>query len=282
MNKLFFTAMVVLSAGSLKAQFSNDYLKAADNYYRKGDYYSAAQYYEKWLEGSKSNKEASYNPYAAPVSLKKTKNPAKTRDQVVYQLAESYRLLHFPAKAAPYYQQVLSGEKGQFPLAGYYYGVTLKALQNYVEAEKAFRTFLEGYPNNDQNSEVAKREIKSLEYIAEQLKKKDLQLYALSKDSFLNAKGATYAPAWQNNTLLFTSTRQDQAKQKDLAYINRVYEASYAQNAWSPVRKTDLPQEAGQHQGVISVSPDGNTLFLTRWTIGASKKSSAIYSSKKT
>lgn len=36
------------------------------------------------------------------------------------------------------------------------------------------------------------------------------------------------------------------------------------------------------HQGIVSFTPDGNTLFLTRWTIQNAKKTSALYSSHKT
>lgn len=43
----------------------------------------------------------------------------------------------------------------------------------------------------------------------------------------------------------------------------------------------EIPQGAGIHQGVASLSPGGSTLFLTRWSIVGGKKTSAIYTSKK-
>src|SRR5438876_2963045 len=61
MNKLLITGALLLSIASAKAQFVYDYLKAADNYYKQADYYSATQYYEKYL----ATKEVTgYNPYA--------------------------------------------------------------------------------------------------------------------------------------------------------------------------------------------------------------------------
>ena len=283
MKRIFFTALVVCSCNMLKAQFSYDYMRAADNYYKKGDYYSAAQYYEKWLESNKSKaSQASYNPYVAQPTSKQKANTTNTQEEVIYKLAESYRMLHFPSKAAPYYQQALSFDKTQYPLAGYYYGITLKALQQYDEAEKQLVGFSEGYKQTDAFSEAAKREIESLHYISNQLKKKDLHLYAINKATELNAKGANYAPVWLNsNTLLFTSTRLDSSKGKDQSYINRVYEAVYSNNTLTGIQKASLPQAADVHQGVISVTPDGHTIFLTRWTISKGKKTSAIFSSIK-
>ena len=40
----------------------NAYIKAADDHYSKGDYYGAAQLYEKGLSGKPGNKQE-YHPY---------------------------------------------------------------------------------------------------------------------------------------------------------------------------------------------------------------------------
>jgi hypothetical protein len=51
MKKIFLTASMAVCFLAGKAQFATDYLKAADSYFIKGDYYSAAQYYEKYFTG---------------------------------------------------------------------------------------------------------------------------------------------------------------------------------------------------------------------------------------
>ena len=91
MKKTLLTFVVVLSAVLLHAQFTYDYLKAADNYFRKGDYYSAAQYYEKYLHGDKAKGGADeYNPYVIQASLKKGATAVvSSREQAGYNLAES-------------------------------------------------------------------------------------------------------------------------------------------------------------------------------------------------
>ena len=55
MKKILLLLVAVSGFCGAYAQFVADYLKAADNYYKKGDYYSAARYYEKYL-GTKSSK----------------------------------------------------------------------------------------------------------------------------------------------------------------------------------------------------------------------------------
>jgi outer membrane protein OmpA-like peptidoglycan-associated protein len=145
----------------------------------------------------------------------------------------------------------------------------------------AFADFLSGYKEKDVNSDAAEREMEGLKFIGQQLEKKDLNLYTINKADDLNAKGATYAPVWAGNTLLFTSTRPENENGKESSFINRVYEAVYKDNVLAGISKARLPQAADMHQGVISITPDGNTLFLTRWTINHGKKSSALYTSKR-
>jgi outer membrane protein OmpA-like peptidoglycan-associated protein len=285
MKKIIITGMMVCCVIITNAQFTYDYLRAADNYYKKADYYSAAQYYEKYL-GTAAQKEKTsvYNPYTNPSSAIKKKVPVSSREQALYRVAESYRLLHDHAKAATYYEQTLNGNATEFPLARYYYAIELRALANYGLAEKQFNMFLDEHTTEDQYSESARKELLSLRFIQTQLTKKDLKFYNIQKaNEPLNTEGANYAPVWLNdNTLLFTSTRIDTASGKSQGHINRVYTAAVTDGATSDVQLLALPQSGSLHQGVTSLTPDGNTLFLTRWTIAGGKKISSIYSSHKT
>jgi OOP family OmpA-OmpF porin len=285
MKKIFATGIICCSLIAANAQFTYDYLKAADNYYKKADYYSAAQYYEKYLgTASQKLKKEEYSPYTVPSSaVKKNNVPVSSRQQVLYRVAESYRLLHDHAKAATYYSQTLDASGSEFPLARYYYAIELRALAKYEESEKEFNHFLDAHRTDDQFSESAKKELMSLRFIQTQLKKKDLKLYSVQKAATpLNTEGANYAPVWLNeNTLLFTSTRIDSTAGKNQSHINRVYTTPVTDGATGEVIPLPLPQANAMHQGVVSLTPNGNTLFLTRWTIVGGKKVSGIYSSSK-
>src|ERR1700754_643972 len=102
MKKILVSAAVMMIVGVVNAQFVYDYLKAADTYFQKGDYASAAEYYEKYL-GEKKDKSKEYNPYTPQNSSKKSVGAVSSREQAIYRLAESYRFLHYPAKAEPRY-----------------------------------------------------------------------------------------------------------------------------------------------------------------------------------
>ena len=284
MKKIFVLTAVLFSFASLHAQFVYDYLKAADDYFQKGDYASAAEYYGKYMGGDKTGKDKEFKPYTPQNSSKKTAAAAVNKEQAMYNLAECYRLLNYPSKAEPQYKEVMVANKKQFPLAQYHYASQLRALGKYAEAEQNFKTFLSGYPANDEYKKNAERELKNLQFIQAQFVKKDLKYYTINKaGGELNAKGASYAPAWLNsNTLLFTSTRPQDTTAKTMVYTNRVYQAVYDAGTLASISLATIPQEKGMQQGVVTVTPDGNTIYLTKWGISGDKKSAAIYSSSKT
>ncbi|RYY47291.1 MAG: flagellar motor protein MotB [Chitinophagaceae bacterium] len=279
MKKLTTGLLAIVCMLTAHAQFANDYLAAADKYYANGDYYSAAQYYEKYLADKSKGNKAGFNPYEVSAGPKRNAPAAASSPaQVIFNLAESYRQLHYHEKALPYYEQA---DKKQFPLAAFHLASTLKALGRYEEAAAAFQNFTAAYTATDLYSAAAERELKSLDYIKEQLQRKDINKYTVQKAASLNGEGGTYAPAWLNDeTLLFTSTRPD-ANDKNKPNSNRIYQASYNNGAAGNVVKTQIPQGKDVQQGVVAVTPTGNTLFLTRWEIAKGKKTSAIYSSTK-
>jgi OmpA-OmpF porin, OOP family len=286
MKKLFYTAVFIVGMIQAQSQVVYDYLKAADDYYRKGNYYSAAQYYEKYLlqEKKKMKGDGEFNPYVIQAAYKGNRQQVSTLQEALYNTAESYRNLHFYEKAAPYYEKVLALDNAAaFPLARFHYGETKRALKDYAGAEKAYTEFLDAYKTQDAYSESARREIQNLRFIQEQLQKntKRYQVYKAGKG--LNDTGASYAPVWVNQQeLMFTSTRPD-PDTKGKQFLNRVLVAGAADTATVGAVKASIPQAADVNQGVVSLSADGNRMYLTRWSVDKSgKKSVGIYQSEKT
>lgn len=281
-RKIILSAALFVITFAAQAQFVYDYLKAADNYFIKGDYYSASQYYEKYLGDNSKLRKPSYDPYTIQSLSKKEKAALSTRQQAVYHLAESYRKLNYHVKAEPVYQQAVAFDKAEFPLAGYHYATTLRALGKYEEAEKAFTDFLSSYTTDDEHRRNAQREVNNLRFIKEQLARTDLNKYTVTKAAAdLNTTGASYAPAWYNNSFVFTSTRPDTASGKNKTYVNRIYTADNNNGTVSNINRLALTQEEDIHQGAAAFTPDGKTMFLTRWTVRGSSKQTALYSSKK-
>lgn len=284
MKKIFLLFTIATIALNVKSQVVYDYIKAADNYFEKADYNSAAEYYEKYINSTnKKIKTDVFDPYTVNTLNKKQKVAVSNYQQAVYKAAECYRHLNYHVKAEPYYAQATKFDKAQFPLASYWYGKTLRALANYDAADSALTNFISQGQGGSEYIEDANREIKNLRFIKEQLNK-DISLYKVSKGnaSGLNTTGANYAPVKVNdNTYLFTSTRADSGAAKNTVHINRIYTATYSDGVLNSISKTDIPQPSNYHQGVVTVTPNGNIMYLTRWTIAGTKKSAALYKSKK-
>jgi outer membrane protein OmpA-like peptidoglycan-associated protein/tetratricopeptide (TPR) repeat protein len=282
MKKLYLSTVLLYSSFTLYAQLGtgSGYLKAADNYYHKGDYASASDYYQKFLSGGKTGKQG-YDPYANN-HLQKQEVKGSSEQQAVYNLAESFRQLHDYIKATPYYRAAASFDQSAYPLALYWYGVALRSQKKYAASDSAFQQFLTGYTTNDSYRESATRERNNLGYIQQQLQKKGLGLYQVQKaQAPLNATGASYAPVWRGNQLLFTSTRPDSAAGKGSIHMNKLYEAVYQNGAVNDIHQLDLPGMNQVHEGVAAITPDGNTLYFTRWAITGTVRTSALYSAKK-
>lgn len=276
---LFVTMGCVLTAS---AQFVVDYLNGANAYYRKGDYASAAEYYEKYLSGPSAKQSDAFSPYTPQKQRGKTAKKVYEPSEVKYRLAECYRQLNYPSKAAPIYKEVLETSAAAYPLARYSYGQQLRALGKYAEAAQQFQRFLLDYQVDDAYRKSANREVKNLAFVQSELKKKGLQYYSLSKSRFgLNTKGASYAPMWMDNsTLLFTSTRPIDPDAKGKQYVNRVFKAIYQKDS-AFVRSAYIPQTEEMHQGAVALTPDGKTMYLTSWAINGDKKVTGIYTAQK-
>ncbi len=288
MMKKILTAILMIAGLQGFSQFTYDYLRAADGYFSKGDYYSATQYYEKYLglNASKIKKKApGYSPYTVQSKNQKGGGTSavavSSKQQAMYNLAESYRMLNYPALAEPQYKKVVETAKTQFPLARFYQGTTLRSLEMYDDAAVALNSFLSEYTASDEYAAAAKTELQNLAFIQQQLQRKDLALFTVSKlDGNLNPGGANYAPVWMDGQrFLFTSTRSDSSGAAKNKNDNRIYAGSLGSN--DAPEKMNLGQTGEVQQAAAALSPDGNRIYLTRWSSANGKKEAVIFMSRK-
>ncbi len=290
--KVSILSYTLLLCFNSNAQFIKDYRRNADNFYNKGDYKSAAIFYEKYLTDKKGPRgdNDEYNPYAVEATPPKkgtATKPVVTPKEVSVRLinnriAECYRMLNDYKKAEPWYAKVVS-DKATYPLATYYHGVCLRALAKYEEAASEFSNFLSDYKQDDEFSKNAKAELANLKFIVAQMKGNEQKLFVVNKlPSDLNTTehGQNTAPFVSKNILYFTSSRPDTVmvkKQKVAKHTNDVYAST---NGGKP-EKVGLPFISDMHQGSASFTPDGKTVYFTRWT-SLSAKEAAIYKSTTT
>jgi len=274
---LLFTLIGFMSS---QAQVTSVILAAADRYFASGDYYSAAQYYEQALTGKKSKRPATgYNPYdASATSGKKLATATSTKEQIQFNLGECYRMLHFPEKAVTYYDEVVKSGK-DFPLARYHQATALRALGQFDAASEAFKAFREQYKTQDKYSASADMEIQSLAFVKKELERKDLRLFKVERSNQLNGQGGTYAPYWINDkSIMFTSNRP---QGKDSSKTNRLYSGVMKDGKPGEITLMNVQQNDNEQQGSSCLTPDGKTMFFTRWKIQANNKAAAIYSCRK-
>jgi OmpA-OmpF porin, OOP family len=275
--KVALSFSMIVAAMAAHAQSSNDYLRAAEDFFSKGDYYSAARYYERVLSGKTDSAGFQFSPYVAQRPATSSK-PVKgaSRHQIVYKTAESYRLINNPVKSEPYYQEAVA-YGAEYPLARYYYAQSLKANSKFEDAEREFNQFISETADGEAKAD-AQKELQNLAFINAQLKKRDLKYYTVNKLSGnINPHGANYAPALMDKTLVFTSTRKD-SNDKKAPYINRLYWTTVEDNGTN-VQLMDVKQERDVHQGVSTFTPDGTMMFLTKWNGKSVSRLAEIYQS---
>lgn len=277
-----FLASVFIS--NANAQTASDAFKAAEDYYKKADYYNAALYYEEALRGGSNKKTNSgFNPYT--VTSSKKSSPASspkgfTRLYVINQAAESYRKINYWSKAQPYYEKLKDTAAGSYPLAQYWYAKALKADTKFDEADREFRSFIAS-TSDDVYKKKAETELQNLAFISSQLSKKELKYYNINKlGTNVNVEGSNYAPTiTPDGVLIFSSTRADSARRNP--HINQLYSYNLSDES-AGVQKLPIDQDFDWHQCASAITPDGNTLYVTRWMISKEgKKVAQIYQSTK-
>lgn len=257
---------VALHVGSFA---QSGYLKAADDYYAQGDYYSAAQLYEKLLNGTVVNK-SEYNPYTNNRVKPATASEAQ-KAEARYKLAESFYRLHQYGKAEPHFKAV--SDAGN-PAAAYYYAKTLQYNGKPSEADAAFKKFLATAGADATMKADAEKQLANLGFVQSQMARTDLSRYQVTKAG-INSEGATYAPASMDGKLVFTSTRPDAAYNQANPNTNKLYRNTDGSN----VELIGLPADANMEQGVASFY--GNNMYFTKWQLVDGKKQAGIYRAEK-
>lgn len=274
----FFTAAFICTI-FCSAQPVYDYKRSADRFYAAGDYYSAAEYYEKSLDTK--SKGGTTEPYTVQKKGAKRK-VANNRQEIVYRIAESYRFINNYSKAEKWYAEAIAFNKTEYPLAAYWYGVSLRANGKFAEAEKSLQEFINGYAANDDHKKQAQLELADVKFIQQQLARKDLDLYKVNSIN-VNAVGADYAASWNNNGIVFTSTRPDSAAVKGKnknPHVNNLYWAQSTDGVFSTAQKISIPVNDEMEQGVASFTPSGDRMYFTRWTKKDGKNVASIYVSE--
>ncbi|MFY8127176.1 MAG: OmpA family protein [Chitinophagaceae bacterium] len=286
--KILYIVIFLLMQQTASAQFVTDFKRNADRFYAQGDYYSAAIYYEKYLNNKKSKDTTTlYNPYAVKQSdiKKKTTTVAKPAkgvsiSEIMHRIAEGYKSVNDYKNAENWYSQVAASDKANYPLSEYNLGVCQRANAKYNDAEATFTSFLSTHTTDDEYSQQAKAELANLKFLIAQKAGKEKDLFKISKTAINvnQSQCGSYAPFVQNGILYFTSTSKDtnEAKVKNAPYLNNIYISNENETL-----RLNLPTFESGDQGTACFTPNGNTIFFTRRKKENGKYIYGIYKSTK-
>ncbi|GAB2772097.1 OmpA family protein [Salinimicrobium soli] len=231
MNKNYFLLLLfLLPALTLTAQSGKQ--KRADRLFEDFAYTKAIEVYEDLLE----------NEYNTDYNQQK--------------LAESYYLLRDPENAVKYYEKVVQ-QPGVSPETYYKYAQMLRGVREYEKS----REWLKKYQEEGKNPKQVEEFLNSDEINTY----KGLESFRINPASF-NSQYSDFGTFVNKETVYFTSARGDgDTKTKIYDWTGEpfldVYKVSTQGGSVTPV-SGDV--NTVRHEGPVTISPDGNTMYFTR------------------
>lgn len=241
-------------------------LATADQQFARGEYFDASKTYR-----------GVYNKL----------NPREDRElrgRVAYQLATCYRKLNMAARASAAYQNAIRYE---YPdsMAHYYLGRSLQMEGKYGPAINAYRTFLEYAPDDL----LAKEGLRGATLALKQ-KEKPKTRYIVKQAKMFNSRRADFAPMYLDKdltTLYFTSSNEKSTgttksgitgtKRSDIFFSKKDEKGN-----WQRPEPAGGELNTEHDEGIMSFSPDGQTMYLTVAKRNANSDSSVeIYTSQR-
>ena len=222
-------------------------LSEADEQMWRGEYYDAARTYRKV-----------YNRLT-----KREERPL--RGEVAYKMATCYRKLNMAARASAAYQNALRYE---YPdsMAWYWLGRSLQAEGKYAAALDAYGTFLEYAPGDKlalDGAAGARRALAS---------KGQKNRYIVKKAKLFNSRRSDFSPMYLDKSydqLYFTTTTEKATgdNKSEITGMKRgdIWVAKKDENGvWQRPEPVEGELNSEADEGIISFSPDGQTMYLTR------------------
>lgn len=223
-------------------------LSVADEQMERGEYYDASRTYRKVYNKMTSREER------------------PQRGVVAYRMAECYRRLGQHARAAAAYQNAIRYE---YPdsMALFHLARSLQAEGKYRDAITAYEKYLATGPAD---REVAESGLAGCR-MAAQLKSHPTR-YIVKSDKLFNSRRADFAPMYppgDHDRIYFTTTNE-KVTGSHRSEINGMKKADIwtasknERGEWQRPEPVEGELNTEHEEGIISFSPDGQTMYLTR------------------
>ena len=229
------------------ASCSGAKLSVANEQYARGEYYDAAQTYRKVYAKTNPRKER------------------KLRGEIAFKMGECYRRINMAPRSAAAYQNAI---RYAYPdsMALFYLARSQQFEGKYKEAIKNYQAFLETNPL----STLAQNGIRGCN-LATQWKENPTR-YVVKKATILNSRRSDFSPMYLGtdyDQIYFTSsTEKALGKNKSGITGTKNSDIYFAkkdeQGAWQKPEPVEGEVNTEDDEGVISFSPDGTTMYLSK------------------
>lgn len=282
-----FAISCVAVAANTSAQ-ADKRIVQAEQYFAKGDYYTAAKLYEQYLEpSSKQIIQANF-----PINSKKRRTETGSgagkgvgKSDILFRKAESYRLANYMNEAIAAYKEAGEKEPIKYNHAWYWKAVCERALGKYADAEESISKYQSNAMGNDPYKIAAEKELATIRFIRSQVSRPDTVMFTLKQVPLQGTDKGSFAPAQLNgNRFVVTSTATDTAAAVGAnPNRNRLFYTTYNNGSFDYSEEVQIEgANAQMQQGAATVTADGNHLFFTQWIKENNKTTAAVYHAAKT
>jgi outer membrane protein OmpA-like peptidoglycan-associated protein len=252
--------------------------KLAGISFEQKNYSQAATLYAAALYDSPLAKPASMAVYPFQSVRKSISGHVKhsRRTEMVFKLADSYRLNKMYREAGIQYAYYLSQPDAKNPMTLFWLGFCQLAVDEPQKAIASFENFLKTHKTNDSLFLQAKTGMASAVLNLES--RKQLPVAVVTKlAATVSADGSDFAlETTGGDNYLFTSSRHEFTNKKEKIFPLRLYTGNFKSNF---VQKITALAAPGANMAASSLSADQLTLFFTGWKEADKKgpSSTAIY-----
>jgi OOP family OmpA-OmpF porin len=249
-------------------------LQLADQYFKEGEYYTAAYLYEQFLNPSKYQVKGQAFPVYANKKSASTPPRNISRSAILYKQAVAYLMANSFAAADSIFTDCTDNIN-----ALYWKAVCERSLGQYDEATANLRAYIESTNPNKQFDEEAKAEWETLQFIGKQLRRPDTILAktrALKMPDSYERGGFAVVPL-NGDQYLVTSTKTDSGL---AIFVNphnsHLFQATLTNDSLGQLTPVPLPP-TGLLNNQGAASSYGNRVYFTQWQKLNGKTISNIY-----
>jgi len=186
-------------------------------------------------------------------------------------VAESYRLSNRIQQSAEFYQKAIEAGT-QDEDTRYHYGFALKALGRYKEASDQFRQYVASNPKTMVQAARAQKEIENLKQAEAIAKEKTY--FEIQNVSALNTEASEFSPVYNNDELLFTSSRKSLVYKANGQGFLGLYSYKFNNDSLTSGSArlfSDVLTVENVHEGSPTFTKDGKTVIFARGNTGRRK-----------